>query len=194
MRNVFLKSHVFRMLVTSAIEVYNRETNGVLIGRPSVRKIDGDREPLMIITDAYPLQTERRKPSEVFHGNEAAFKRAISSLKTLKVDIVGGYHSHTWPYGVKGPSEGDVEHIGTEMGYIHSKRWLELIISIKRREYSGLAPMGWNVQDLSKKVRAILRTEPDIGYDITLSAHWIDFSHKKPKVEEAAVFVPWLLD
>lgn len=194
MRSVFLESHVFRTLVTSAIEVYNRETNGVLIGRPSVRKVDGCRESMMVITDAYPLQTERRKPTEVFHGNEAAFRRAIRSLKTMKVDIVGGYHSHTWPYGEKAPSKGDIEHIGTEIGYIHSKKWLELIISIKRKEYSSTAPSGWNVQDLSKKVRAILRTEPDIGYDITISAHWIDYSHKRPKVTEVAIFVPWLLD
>ncbi len=194
MRSVFLESHVFRTLVTSAVEVYNRETNGVLIGRLSHKKIGRYREPMMVITDAYPLQTETRKPTEVFHGNDAAFRRAMNSLKTLKVDIVGGYHSHTWPYGEKVPSKSDVEQIGKEITFLKGRRWLEIIISIKRKEYSTMAATGWDIQDHPKKIRAILRTEPDIGYDITISAHWVDFSHKNPRVTETAVFVPWLLD
>lgn len=194
MRGVFLESHVLRMLVTSAIEVYNRETNGIIIGRKTQRKVGKTMEPVIAITEAYTLQTDERRPSEVFHGNEAAFKRVLRSLKSLDVDMVGGYHSHTWPYGEKKPSDGDVEHIATEVRHVKGSKWLEVILSIKKKEYSSDAPSGWIIQELQKKVRIILRTDPDIGYEITISAHWLDYSGKHPKVTEVPVYVPWLLD
>ncbi|MCK4497271.1 MAG: Mov34/MPN/PAD-1 family protein, partial [Candidatus Aenigmarchaeota archaeon] len=97
-RDVFIGKRSFKTLIASAIEVYSRETNGALLGRNTTMNIDGVKKKVLSIKDVYPIQTEKRKRSEVSHGNIAAFERFLRAMRSLKTNIVGGFHSHPHPY------------------------------------------------------------------------------------------------
>ncbi len=200
-RNVFIGHRCFKSLIASAIEVYNRETNGALIGKNVTRKIEGKRRKVISVREVYPFQTEKRTPSEVIHGNKEAFRRVMRSMHGMKFDIVGGFHSHPHPYGKVGLSDGDIVSIRDEirdMKKIHRNlamdKWLEVLISIRRRDYATPQEMGWSMFDTGKKVKVLLKTGKYMGYHVIISAHWVLFDQKKPRVKEANVFVPWILE
>lgn len=52
-------------LIASAIEVYPRETTGLLIGKVANRKIERKNQKMAISQVAYPIQTASRRFSEV---------------------------------------------------------------------------------------------------------------------------------
>jgi len=209
-RDVFIERRSFRTLITSAIEVYNRETNGALMGRSAVREIHGKRTGVVSIKEAYPFQTEKRTPSEVVHGNKAAFKRVLRAVESLKTEIIGGYHSHPYPYGFVGLSEGDVVSVKEDIEAMEKvgqervkKGWIELLLSIKRNDYRRPQKSEWYICDYVKKLRVRMRTKKKTGYDILISAYWVypkeKYGEKPIKqmtfgVKEVAVFVPWILE
>jgi len=204
-RDVFIEKRSFKTMIASAIEVYNRETNGTLLGRNATRKIDGVKKRVLSIKDVYPIQTAKRKPSEVSHGNIAAFKRFLRAMESLKTEIVGGYHSHPHPYEGVVLSKSDVDFIRDEvkvMGRIGQKEvengWLEILISIKRKKYKRGGMAKWYTCGYVKKIRCRIRTQKKIGYDIVVSAYWV-YPKKKGKkvqygVKEAVVYVPWIVE
>ncbi len=200
LREVYIGHRCFKSIIASAIEVYNRETNGALIGKNVTRKIESKRREVISVREVYPFQTEKRKPSEVDHGNKAAFRRVISSMHGMKFGLIGGFHSHPYPYGEIGLSEEDIISIRKEtrdMKKINKKlamnRWLEVLVSIRRRDYSTPQEMGWSMFDTGKKVRVLLKIGKYMGYHIIISAYWILLDRKKPGVKEVNVFVPWIL-
>ncbi|HDD72460.1 MAG TPA: hypothetical protein ENG00_00035 [Candidatus Aenigmarchaeota archaeon] len=197
---VFIDSQCLRSLVTSALEVYNRETNGALIGKLSVRKIRGKRRRVMSIKDIYVYQTDIRKPSEVYHGNISAYKRVLNSLRSMKMNIVGGYHSHAFPYNCSRLSADDILFAEEEMEAINKSRyhanlsrWLEILLSLRKWESKKKHRTGWEIKKLSKKLRVIVATSERIKYDVFVSAYWITFMDGKPRVREARVFTPWVV-
>jgi proteasome lid subunit RPN8/RPN11 len=206
LRDVFIEKRSFRTLVASAIEVYNRETNGVLLGRKATMNIDGVKKKVVSIKDVYPIQTDKRSPSQVTHGNISAFNRFLRAMESLKTEIIGGFHSHPHPYESVRLSRGDVEFIGDEvkvMGKIGQERvkdgWLEILISIKRKDYKRSGEEEWYICDYVKKVRCLVRTKKKEGYDITISAYWVypkknDGNDTVYGIKEVAVYVPWILD
>lgn len=209
LRDIFIESLSFKELITSAIEVYNRETNGVLLGRKTFKEIKGEKKKVVSIKNVYPLQMERRTPSEVIHGNIAAFKRVLRTIDSFDAEIVGGYHSHTPPYYVVRLSRGDIKSIKEDIeamlkiGYTKmAKGWIEILMSIKRKEYKKPSGREWYICDYIKKLRCYLRTQKKIGWDILLSAYWVYpkreiecTSLRKVKfgVKEVAVYVEWIL-
>src|SRR2546427_549976 len=105
MDNIVVERSAFVGLVTSAVEAYNRETNGFLVGNRGTRRMKQRLREVTVLRAAYPLQTEDRKPNWVSHGNEKAFKRARGAIENLDVGgyaVLGGFHSHT---GDDGASE-----------------------------------------------------------------------------------------
>ncbi len=209
-RDVFIERRSFRTIIASAIEVYNRETNGALLGRNAVREIEGRKTRVVSVKEAYPFQTEKRTPSEVVHANVAAFKRVLRAFESLKTEIIGGYHSHPHPYGFVGLSRGDVVSVKEDIeamvkiGQERIRRgWVEILLSIKRKNYARPQKPEWYICDYLKRLRVRVRTRKKRGYDVLVSAYWIyprekygEKPIKKMKfgVKEVAVYVPWILE
>ncbi len=205
-RDVFIGKRSFKTLIASAIEVYSRETNGALLGRNTTMNIDGVKKKVLSIKDVYPIQTEKRKRSEVSHGNIAAFERFLRAMRSLKTNIVGGFHSHPHPYEGNVLSRSDVEFIRDEikvMSKIGQKKieggWLEILISIRRKNYKRPGMSKWYMCSYVKKIRCKVRTQKRVGYDIIVSAYWVYPKKIKKKktqygVKEAAVYVPWIIE
>ena len=195
--DVWIRSSRARSLLTSAIEVYNKETDGILTGKQVLREIRGRKKTVMYVENAYPFQTAKRKPSEVYHGNISAFKRVMNSLTSADIEFIGGYHSHPFPYkGVK-LSSPDIEFIKEELDFIRKSRhfstqtkWLEILICIKRRRYVRKQKTGWKFSRAGKRIRFLLTITPYTAYHIILAAFWIDFSKEKPEVSEARIHIP----
>jgi len=209
-RDIFIERRTFRSILTSAIEVYNRETNGALLGRRAVHEINGKKREMVSVKEVYPFQTEKRTPSKVIHGNKAAFRRVLRAFESLGTEIIGGYHSHPYPYGFVGLSQGDILSVKEDveaMTRIGQERvrngWLELLLSIKRKDYAKKQKPEWYICDYVKKLRVRVRTREKRGYDILVSAYWVyprEKYGKKPVkemrfgVKEVAVYVPWILE
>ncbi len=190
--------------------MYNRETNGALLGRNATREINGERTEVVSVKEVYPFQTDKRTPSEVIHGNKAAFKRVLRTFESLGTEIIGGYHSHPYPYGFVGLSRGDIVSVKEDVeammkiGQERVRRgWLELLLSIKRKDYVKPQKPEWYICDYVKKLRVRVRTRERTGYDILISAYWVypkeKYGEKPVKkmkfgVKEVSVYVPWILE
>jgi proteasome lid subunit RPN8/RPN11 len=196
---VYIDPPAFLSLCTSAIETYNRECNGFLMGKYSLRTISHRRRRVAAITMAYPLQTAARKPSSVTHGNYMAYRRASGTMSALSgmrgMKLVGGYHSH-----VGGPCRLSVDDIRyvveetTRMGNVKPLcpgSWLEIIVAIKKRQYSegGRRKEPWDWHDFPRKVGCNVRTSRKTGYNITMGAFWVD--RESGGSEETTIRVPW---
>jgi len=192
--------------VASAVEAYNRETNGFLIGVNGSRK----KREVAILKAAYPLQTEERKPSSVSHGNLKAFDRARSTVQNLYVglDLLGGFHSHTGADGKADLSDLDIDYIKDEVQHINRtngkgtiESWLELVVAIRKRRYSTPHEIAWTWRKYHKKIGCTMAIKEHIGYDFTMGAYWVSMepSEKNALVhykdcEEARISIPWYSD
>jgi proteasome lid subunit RPN8/RPN11 len=199
-RDVFIEASSFKAMIGSAIEVYNRETNGCLIGRKTVRELEGKKRRIVLIKEVCPFQTEKRTPSEVIHGNIAATKRFLRSMGSMKSAIIGGYHSHPYPYAPIGLSEDDITSIRDEIEMMEKLdhfdfggKWLEILISLRKKDYVRPQKSGFSVFDLPKKIKCLIKTK-EAGYHIIISAYWVDFTRRKARVKEVTVYVPWLAE
>src|SRR3989454_6397877 len=106
MENVVIDPACFVGLITSAVEAYNRETNGFLIGAERARKIRRTSKEVAVLKAAYPIQTADRKVNWVANGNGRAFDRARHAVANAHggVDLLVGDPSHTGPGAHAGPS------------------------------------------------------------------------------------------
>ncbi|RLI98692.1 MAG: hypothetical protein DRO99_00030 [Candidatus Aenigmatarchaeota archaeon] len=195
--DVWIRESRARSLLTSAIEVYNRETDGVFLGKFVFRKIRGRRKRVLYVEDAHPFQTAERKPSQVYHGNVSAFKRVMNSLTSTDAEFIGGYHSHPFPYKGVRLSKYDVDFIKDQLKFIRRSedfetqhKWVELLMCIKRIRYKRKQETGWEYRGDRKRARFMLRISPFIAFEIILAAFWIDFTKAKPEVFEAGVHIP----
>ncbi len=200
MHDIFINPKSLKALVLSAVEVYNRETNGFIAGRTVVKKIKGKEKPVISLQTVYPLQTADRKPSQVIHGNDLAHRRAVTSLAAMKVPILGGFHSHTDYHPTQDAppelSQGDIDHIHEEMRSLKSLRggkelnkWLEIILSIKKKNYSKSRENKMEISSYKKRLGCTVITEPYKGYKITLAGYWLQNSSAKLKIfKEAKIY------
>ena len=177
LEKVVLEPGCFLGLATSAIEAYNRETNGFILG---LRQPGGRRATLL--RASYPLQTEDRKPNSVAHGNLLAFDRARSAMRRIHVglDHLGGFHSHTGTDGAPSLSDSDLEYVEQEMGWIHAARprpwedrWLEILVAIRKRDYARAHKLGWSWRRYARKIGCTVALSPNVGYDLTFSGFWV---------------------
>jgi hypothetical protein len=196
--DVLIDSGAFKHMVLSAIEVYNKETNGYIMGRMTTRKLNGRRKKVMLVKHSYVFQTDKRKPSEVMHGNVSALKRVMGSLRPMGIRVIGGFHSHSHPFDTTQMSKGDVEFISEEIdllgksGIRKIQRWLEIIVSVKKKEYVTSHKKGWSLDDLSRGIKCIIKTDKHTGYIVSIGAYWVSFEGKSKK-EEVIIYVPLLL-
>src|SRR3989449_11733971 len=151
MDNIVVERSAFVGLVTSAVEAYNRETNGFLVGNRGTRLMKQRPREVTVLRAAYPLQTEDRKPNWGGHGNEKTFKRARGAIEKLDVGyaVLGGFHSHTGEDGAASLSRTDLDYVADELRPRSRGRpaervqWLEGVPAPKRREWSRNPELGW---------------------------------------------------
>jgi proteasome lid subunit RPN8/RPN11 len=204
-RDIILQPGCFLGVVASAIEAYNRETNGFLMGNPKTR---GRARRVSVLEAAYPIQTETRMPSWVSHGNLSAFDRARSTVNQLDVglELVGGYHSHPGPGGTPSLSNLDLAYIQDEVHGMNRGRasahrghsWLELIVAIRKKEYGRPHALRWTWREYGRKIGAIVPLSEAMGFDTTMAAYWVttepDGNGRPPEireVKEARLRIPW---
>jgi len=85
-KNIFIKEKAFLSMVLSAIEVYHRESLGVLLGH---RTSDG-----FVIEYAIPYQSAEKGLSWV-ETKPKRVDRIEKVLNTLPISVIGDFHSHT---------------------------------------------------------------------------------------------------
>jgi proteasome lid subunit RPN8/RPN11 len=194
---VIIDPECFFAMVFSSIEVHNRETTGFLMGNKRRRMIHGKMETALACEIAYPIQTARRKPTSVTTGNVKAFERIRSLFPSLGLYLVGEYHSH--PKIGAELTESDLEYIKEQIEQLNGSSdnlnvncWLELVIAIRKKRYRSKQKIGWSWSDYNKKVRCIIKTNPYLGYDLTIGGFWVQLKGDRIRTNETIVFVPWV--
>jgi hypothetical protein len=194
--DIWIRESRARSLLTSAIEVYNRETDGVFSGKFVRREIRGKRRQVLYVENAYPLQTAERKPSQVYHGNILAFKRVMNSLATAGIEYIGGYHSHPHPYKGVRLSLSDVNFVKDELDLIQKSRrlktqknWVEILMCIKRVRYQQRQETAWKQKRQGKRVLFSLTITPYTKYEVIMTAFQIDFAKRPHEIREVRVHV-----
>jgi proteasome lid subunit RPN8/RPN11 len=183
----------FLSLVNSAVEVYNRETTGLLVGAERWRVIGGRRRRVMALEGAYPLQTAARSVTWVEHGNHSAALRARTAVDSLGFRILGEYHSHT--NNEQGLSRADVEYARQALRSLNGhapKRWLELVLGLRRKEYASSRRPGFTWREYARKVGCTVVLSPRTGFDVTIAGYWVTpDGDSGARCVEATVHVPW---
>ena len=182
MDNVVIDRSCFLGLVTSAVEAYNRETNGFLVGNRATRLVRQQPREVTVLRAAYPLQTENRKATWVSHGNEKAFKRARGAIENADVGyaVLGGFHSHTGDDGAASLSATDLEYVTDELRRISRDRpadrveWLEVVVALRRREWTQRHEIGWVTRRYRRKLGCTVALDGTHGYDMTMGGYWVE--------------------
>ena len=149
-------------LVPSVLEEYHKEVSGYLFK---------GKGPKMRVISAYSLQTDIKMPTWVEHGNASAVKRVDRLMKTLKMNLIGGFHTH--PLGPSKPSKSDIWFIQDKLAAYGLPHWLEIILSVKKKVYVHPHKIGWQLRKYEKKIGITIKTDPWTGYEITLSGFWV---------------------
>lgn len=179
-------------LVNSAVEVYNRETTGLLVGTERWRTLGRGRKQVLALEAAYPFQTAARNVTWVETGNHRAAHRTRTAVDSLGFRIVGEYHSHT--NNQHRLSEADVEYAAEALRRMNGhapKRWLEVVLGMRRKEYARAHKPGTRWRDYPRKVGCTVVVAPKLGFDVTIAGYWIRPNGKGMHCEEATLHVGW---
>jgi hypothetical protein len=178
--------------MTASLEVYNKETTGLLVGSIKERKLNGRKKRVIVLEAAYPFQTAKRNPTWVDIGNFNAFERARSSLHSLKFSMVGEFHSH--PNKPVGLTEYDVRYIRERVREIYESgndmlnhQWLELVISVRKRVYKRPHKTGWSWKKKKNKLVCLIKTSPYLGYRIEVGGFWVNIDCPESCRHEAKI-------
>jgi hypothetical protein len=194
LQDVLIDPRCLFALITSSLEVFNRETTGLLIGNQRERRVNGQKKRVIVLEAAYPFQTAKRHPTWVDIGNFTAFERARASLHSLEFPMVGEFHSH--PNRPVSLTEADVCYIRERAKEIYQKgnkmlnhHWLEVIISVKRRFYQHPQKVGWSLRMTKKRLTCIIKVNPYVGYRVVIGGFWININNgKKLKHDAKLIF------
>lgn len=182
----------FVALVNSAVEVYNRETTGLLVGTERTRVIGRRRRKVVALEAAYPFQTAYRSITWVEPGNHQAAHRARTTVDSLGFRILGEYHSHT--NNEHRLSEADKNYAGEALRRMNGhapKRWLEVVLGMRRKEYARAHRPGYTWRDYPRKVGCSVVVAPKLGFDVTIAGYWLRPNGKGMHCEEAELHVLW---
>jgi len=192
--DVWMDRWSLKSLVASAVEVYPRETMGLLWGVIRRRKLDGRKRRILSIKFAYPIQTARRKFTNVDWGNETAKRRLRDVMSSIRVGIVGEFHSHTKAGAVAQPSISDLRYYLRESlsrPEIIGRDWIEMVVRIRehvgRPSYEDSVYGNYNYRR-AERFSVVLS---DKVYDITLSPWFIESSNGEPAPRQGIVWIEW---
>jgi proteasome lid subunit RPN8/RPN11 len=184
MESVIIDPGGFSSLILSAVEVYSKETTGLLVGKHDKKFVKGRLTPCVVVQGAYPLQTAWRGFTSVMVGNKRAFVRARRTLDNLGFELLGEYHSH--PGASARLTSYDVDYIRDQLSErdkktlkLEKKQWLELIIGIKSRTYTKEHELGWfplrkRRKQRKRMVAGILKNSRKGGYYIEIIGYWVN--------------------
>lgn len=205
MEPLLIERECFVGLATAAIEAYNRETNGFLVGNRAVRVVRNRRRAVSVLRAAYPLQTAERKPNSVARGNARAFERAQRAMSNLDVgvEVLGEFHSHTGPDGDATLSRTDLEYVAGELGRRARTDppdpWLEVVVALRRRSWERPHRIGWTTRSYRRKLGATVAIDPTHGFDLVLGGYWVTRTPDGAPdawdlvTREAKLVAPWTL-
>ncbi len=169
-------------MLTSSIEVYPNETTGLLAGRIGRRTFRGRQRTCLVLSAAQPVQTARRRWSEVNpKGNQAAYLRARGSIGALGFRLVGGYHSHpNWHTRLSKSDrewcKGEVEERRQMELFPFTNRWLEVIVRIDKHLYSKRQSRQISLWETPSTLEGLVKISDTTGYHVTLRGHYFDAS------------------
>src|SRR3989449_6690269 len=135
-----------------------------------------------VLRAAYPLQTEDRSPKWASPGNEKAAKRPRGAIENLDVGyaVLGGFHSHPGEAGAASLSRTDLDYVADELRRISRGRpaervqWLEVVLALKRREWSRNHEPGWTTRTYRRKLGCTVAMDPNHRYDMTIGGVWVE--------------------
>jgi proteasome lid subunit RPN8/RPN11 len=190
LQDVIIDPRCFFSLITASLEVYNKETTGLLVGNFRARKLNGRRKTVIALEAAYPFQTAKRHHTWVDIGNFEAFSRARASLHSMNFSMVGEFHSH--PNRPVRLSTADVKYIRERASEIYqlgnsmlNHHWLELVISVNKRVYKRPHKTGWSFRKHKNKLEILIKITPYLGYRILLGGFWVNIDSDDNLREEA---------
>jgi proteasome lid subunit RPN8/RPN11 len=190
MGKVRLTARTKRLLLASALEVYPNETNGFLLCRPRSERI--------VVDGIYTIQTAIRKRGEVEHGNVSAVGRVLSTISVMEGNgFVGGYHSH--PDHVPRLTKTDLNYIEGEMERLRKhgiklKKWLEIVIGVRKKQYKHPTKAGWRYRT-EEKSGITLKLSKTNGsarhrYNIAMAAYWVYMHSGKFRKKQVELLLP----
>lgn len=203
MEHIVIERECFVGLATAAIEAYNRETSGFLVGDVRLRQLRDRRQPVTVLRAAYPLQTAERKPNSVARGNEKAFERAHRAMTNLDVgvEVLGEFHSHTGADGDASLSRTDLDYVAEQIGPRAraggDARWLEVVVALKRRTWATPHRIGWTARPYRRKLGCTVALDPEHGYDLVVGGYFVEATPDGGPGEvdlvtsEAKLHAPW---
>ncbi|MEK6858898.1 MAG: Mov34/MPN/PAD-1 family protein [Nanoarchaeota archaeon] len=171
---VFLSPNAYQSLLVSAVEVYPRETNGLLTG---YKLPDGNYR----VEHAHPFQTSERGFEWTCEGNNSAVKRVQTLLAALngqpsRPHAIGGYHSHPQRRALAkvSPSEKDLAWVREKLSRIPEENsWLELIMRVDVPFLERPSEKGPTHYRRLKKLRTTVRHAPTKAYGFLTGAFLI---------------------
>jgi hypothetical protein len=129
-------------------------------------------------------------------GNLRAYERAAAAIYSVDYRLVGEYHSH--PEGEAVMSPGDLDYVHERDRQLRSRgllrgtrRSLELVVAVSRREYSSVRPVGWRVRSFTRKASARLVIDGEVGYRLTFGAYWLETRRETAQPIEAEIDLYW---
>src|SRR5712692_4816329 len=111
-----------------------------------------------------------------------AYNRARGAIENLDVGyaVLGGFHSHTGEDGAASLSRTDLDYVADELRRISRGRpaervqWLEVVLALKRREWSRNHELGWTTRAYRRKLGCTVALDPTHGYDMTIGGFWVE--------------------
>lgn len=166
MAKIIISNSAFLHMVASCLEVYKRETCGILLGTKS-RNYN--------VRYSFSYQSAERMFTSVEVGDEK-FDMMRKSMKFLSGNrIIGDFHSHTGKIEATGLSEEDIKDIKK---YMHS---IEIVLMINKTEKT----MKW-------KHNADKSISGTIGRGFFLKIYGYEFNKKKKRILKLKVSVPYI--
>jgi proteasome lid subunit RPN8/RPN11 len=166
-KNVHLGAGVFCSLLTSCVEVYPKETIGLLGGYQTSRR--------NVLIMAYPMQQAKRSKYSVEIMNRKVQDRTLRIFNSLGIEFYGFYHSHI-DAGAR-PSQTDLLSTVEEILRLKKKTsMLELIMNIKRKKYKRKQQPDFQIKDHLESTGTFegYLITPFYRYDFKYAAEWVE--------------------
>lgn len=138
-REVFLYEIPFMSMIVSAVEVYNEECLGVLLGHKSWSSLDKIRRAIVEQAIPYQAAERTRKTVEVEEKYELRCKDMIYKLSSL--EPLGDFHSHPQTGTSLTPEDKKSMDVGA----------IEIVISISKKKRTT----HWRYDDYRKELTGV---------------------------------------